>query len=299
MFGLFLLQPDASLAQRLTAFVMRVIGAMGEQVNRVPPLPGTVRMPQAVYDRILAWLQARKLVLAATIARIEAGKMREPRGYAPRREAEGMAARPVVSRDDRIPNVFGWLPRWAPEVRWGAHDMMALLERAEMQALVLAAPGPMVRAWAPLLFALGWHKPVWFPKLPKRARRSGRRMKNPLPPCGGGLGWGVDAAGSRGESSLDGSRGFTPPSTPSHKGRGLLTPPPLVPPAQPVLPVAVPRPEPAAWTGRGPGPCATLAQYRSPFQPGGDDNPRAPPVPDALPERPKPRISKLRWTKGG
>jgi hypothetical protein len=277
------LPPNASLAQRLSAVVMGVVVALGERTRRVPHGARVHHLvPQPVYDRILAWLRARRLRIEALIDRIRAGTLRQPRAHAPRPDAagvapEGVAPRPrgMVPPQDRIPALFGWVCHWAPEAGFAGQDLSLLLEDAEMKALVLAAPGPMARLWTPLLNALGRPKPEWFPKPPKRRRRA----RTPRPPCGGGSGWGMEDAGSRGVRSAEGSCGGTPPPTPSHRERGLLDPPPLpaVPPPPCPLP---PRPLPTAavWTGLGPGPCATLAEYRSPFQPGGDDNPPALPV---------------------
>ncbi len=288
------LPPDASLAQRLANVVLRVLGALGERTRRVPNgSPERHLVPQAVYDRVLAWLQVRRLAILALMARIQAGTLRPPRPYAPRTLAEGAEprARKVPPPADRIPPVFGWVCRWAPEARYAGHDLSALLEDAQMKALVLAAPERMVRLWTPMLNALGRPKPDWFPKLPKRVRR---RARPPLHPFGPGgrfaLETGISSSPVPGSSPDTGGDGCLSATTtfgavaPSTRAWGLLTPPPPYVPPSPCPPPPQPVPEAARWTGLGPGPCATLAQYRSPFQPGGDEHPRAPPLPAAVPE---------------
>jgi hypothetical protein len=264
MFSPFSVPPDASLAQRLGAVVLRVLGALGERTRRVPDgSPVHHLVPQAVYDRVHAWLRARRLAIMALMERIQAGTLRPPRPYAPRMLADGAEVKPrrVPPPAERIPPVFGWVCRWAPEARFAGHDLSALLEDAEMKALVLAAPERMVRLWTPMLNALGRPKPDWFPKLPRRLRRS--RAGRPHP----------DAHPPR-------------PDAP----RTMLTPPPPYVPPSPCLPPPKPVAEAAPWAGLGPGPCATLAQYRSPFQPGGDDHPPALPAALGWPTRAPPRI---------
>jgi hypothetical protein len=250
MFSPFSVPPDASLAQRLGAVVLRVLGALGERTRRVPDgSPVHHLVPQAVYDVVHAWLRARRLAIMALMERIQAGTLRPPRPYAPR------------PPEERIPPVFGWVCRWAPEARYAGHDLSALLEDAQMKALVLAAPARMVRLWTPMLNALGRPKPDWFPKWPKRVRRKARTTPPPL------------RSASRPKPQRAGRSSFAP---------GLLTPPPPYVPPSPCPPWQAPQPAPAPWTGLGPGPCATLAHYRSPFQPGGDDHPPRPPP--AIPE---------------
>jgi hypothetical protein len=284
MFSPFSVPPDASLAQRLGAVVLRVLGALGERTRRVPDgSPVHHLVPQAVYDRVHAWLRARRLAIMALMERIQAGTLRPPRPYAPRALAEGTEprARKMPPPEERIPPVFGWVCRWAPEARFAGHDLSALLEDAEMKALVLAAPERMVRLWTPMLNALGRPKPDWFPKWPKRVRKRSLRR------CREVTGRAVEAAGPRGATPptrRDGSS-FAP---------GLLTPPPPYVPPSPCPPPPKPVPEAAPWTGLGPGPCATLAQYRSPFQPGGDENPRMPPWPATTPERQTRPLQKIR-----
>jgi hypothetical protein len=266
------LPPDASLAQRLGAVVLRVLGALGERTRRVPNgSPVHHLVPQAVYDRVHAWLRARRLAIMALMERIQAGTLRPPRVYAPRVAADGAEAKPrkVPPPEERIPPLFGWVCRWAPEARYAGHDLSALLEDAQMKALVLAAPERMAPLWTPLLNALGRPKPDWFPKVPKRPRRSRARRPRLGPPL------------SRAEAR---PALLTPPPP-------YVAPSPCTPPPNPVL-------EPAPWTGLGPGPCATLAQYRSPFQPGGDDNPRPPPALHEMPEWQKRLIQKSR-RRGG
>jgi hypothetical protein len=277
MSPLTFVQPDASLAERLKAFVWRVVIAVGERVNRAPE--GSVvrhRVPLEVYQRIAEWMQTRRQAIEALMARIEAGKLRASPVYAPRASQEGgePKARKTIPAAERFPRISGWVCRWAPEAWSGAADLRGLLDDPRMKTLVLSVPERMVRLWNPLLYAVGQNKPDWFPKLPRRPRRSRRKVKTF--PCGGGLGWGVDAAGSRGD---------TPPGAPPTREAGCLTPPPAYMPPPPFCPPPQPtRPPAAPWLGRGPGPCASLAQYRSPFQPGGDEHPRAPPVPDQMPE---------------
>jgi hypothetical protein len=162
--------------------------------------------------------------------------------------------------EERFPRLSGWVCRWAPEAHFGARDLSGLLDDPEMKALVLRAPNQMIRLWSPLLHALGQTKPAWFPKPPKRVRASrAGQCRHP-----------AQAAPS-----------LLEPPAPVHYPSPCPLPQPISPPA-------------AAWLGRGPGPCASLAQYRSPFQPGGDDHPRAPPVPDEMPERERRAISRLR-----
>ncbi len=259
-----ILPADASLAMRLAAYVLQVMGAVGDRTRRVPAhdvARGIV--PQAVYDRIGAWLQTRRLAIAAVMARLQAGKVYRPRAYAPRPGAPGaaQAGRPAPASDAPLFRGFGWLYRWAPEVRTGAGHLVELLEGTEMKAAVLAAPGPMVRAWVPLLNALGRSKPDWFPVPPKRMRRK----RDSLPLCGGGSGRGAAAAGSGGEESAARTRSFTPPPSPHTRGGERNTP--SAPDPVPVAPTPSPLPTMAAWTGRGPGPCRSLAEYRSPFEP--------------------------------
>ncbi len=223
-------------------------------------------VPQAVYDRVHAWLRARRLAILALMERIQAGTLRPPRPYAPRMLAEGSEAKPrkMPPPEDRVPPVFGWVCRWAPEARYAGHDLSALLEDAQMKALVLAAPERMVRLWTPMLNALGRPKPDWFPKVPRRRRRS--RAGHPRPV----------------------------PGLPRIEAAHSLLMPPLPNPPAPCPPQPKPVPAAAPWTGLGPGPCATLAEYRSPFQPGGDDNPRAAPAPPERPEWQKQLLSKTR-----
>jgi hypothetical protein len=276
MFSPFSVPPDASLAQRLGAVVLRVLGALGERTRRVPDgSPVHHLVPQAVYDFVHAWLRARRLAIMALMERIQAGTLRQPRPYASRMLADGAEVKPrrVPPPAERIPPVFGWVCRWAPEARYAGHDLSALLEDAEMKALVLAAPERMVRLWTPMLNALGRPKPDWFPKLPKRVRRRARTTPPPL------------RSASRPKPTKGGGSSFAP---------GLLTPPPPYGAPSPCPPPPKPVPEAAPWTGLGPGPCATLAQYRSPFQPGGDDNPPSPPVPDAIREWERRRLLNLR-----
>jgi hypothetical protein len=282
------LPADASLAMRLAAYVLRVMGAVGDRTRRVPAhdvARGIV--PQAIYDRIAAWLQTRRIAIAGVMARQQAGKVYRPRAYAPRGGAEGVAraVRPAPAADAHLFRGFGWLYRWAPEVRVGAGHLVELLDDAEMKAAVLAAPGPMARAWAPLLNALGRRRPDWFPVLPRRVRERRRWI-----------------SGAHGEPSdrkslelgkpswlIPGSSpGLTRSSRPPREAGGVagdrrLKPgddgcriatncadsviPSSASAPTPAPPNPAPLPPMAAWTGRGPGPCRTLAEYRSPFEP--------------------------------
>jgi hypothetical protein len=180
---LTLVQPDASLAQRLRAFVWRVVIAVGERVNRAPE--GSLvrhRVPLPVYRRIADWMQARRQAIEALMARIAAGTLRTSAAYAPRTTAVRAEPKPrtLVPDEERFPRLFGWMCRWAPEGWLGAADLRGLLDDPAMQAVVLAAPARMVRLWSPLLFAVGQIKPDWFPKPPTRERR-GRRFPHPRP----------------------------------------------------------------------------------------------------------------------
>jgi hypothetical protein len=279
-----MLPADASLAMRLAAYVLRVMGAVGDRTRRVPAQDvarGIV--PQAVYDRIGSWLQTRRLAIAAVMARLQAGKVFRPRAYAPRPGAQGVerAARPGTAADASLLRGFGWIYRWAPEVRIGAGHLVALLDDAEMKALVLAAPGPMVRAWGPLLNALGRRRPDWFPVLPKRVRVCSTRdgQGDPLSPEIGNSSWpGVTRPSRlpRGAGAVAGDRRVKPGDdgeyTPGDDGYRMGTtdsdpPTPHPPPEPSFTPVSSPLLPMAVWTGRGPGPCRTLAEYRSPFEP--------------------------------
>jgi hypothetical protein len=279
-----ILPADASLAMRLAAYVLRVMGAVGDRTRRVPAQDvarGIV--PQAVYDRIGAWLQTRRLAIAAVMARLQAGKVFRPRAYAPRGGAGGVAraVQPAPAADAHLFRGFGWLYRWAPEVRVGAGHLVELLDDAEMKAAVLAAPGPMVRAWTPLLNALGRRKPDWFPKLPGRVRLAC------IAPCGQRES-AVPAAGQSSRPVPGSSPGMTRPSRLSREAGGAARNRRVKPGddgsctattrLDAVIPATAPRPTPAppdlsllppmaVWTGRGPGPCRTLAEYRSPFEP--------------------------------
>jgi hypothetical protein len=253
---------------RLAAYVLQVMGALGDRTRRVPPhdvARGIV--PQAVYDRIGSWLQTRRLTITAVMARLQAGKVYRPRAYAPRVVAEGVA-RPVppapAAADAHLFRGFGWIYWWAPEVRIGAGHLVVLLDDPEMKAAVLAAPGPMVRAWAPLLNALGRRRPDWFPVLAKRVRVRRRRtpnsveITNSLPPVSG-----FDPGSGEGDCYKPGADGYHMATT----APGASTPPPGEAEPETPRPALSPRPPMAVWTGRGPGPCRTLAEYRSPFEP--------------------------------
>jgi hypothetical protein len=260
---LTLVQPDASLAQRLRAFVWRVVIAVGERVNRAPE--GSLvrhRVPLPVYRRIADWMQARRQAIEALMARIAAGTLRTSAAYAPRTTAVRAEPKPrtLVPDEERFPRLFGWMCRWAPEGWLGAADLRGLLDDPAMQAVVLAAPARMVRLWSPLLFAVGQIKPDWFPKPPTRERRARPGRQRPQ----------TQAAPS------------------------LLMPPPAVPPPAPLLPTPKPIAPAAPWTGRGPGPCASLAQYRSPYECPAGEHPRLPPAPDEMPAWKKRLIQRSR-----
>jgi hypothetical protein len=294
VFALFPYRPilpaDASLAMRLAGYVLWVLGAVGDRTRRVPShdvARGIV--PQAVYERIAVWVSARKRAIEAVMARLGAGKAYRPRGYAPRPAAAGVARvpRPVAAADAPLFRGFGWICRWAPEAGVGAHQLMCMLEDAEMRALVMAAPGPMVRAWAPLLTALGLRRPAWFPVLPKRVRVRSTRdgQGDPLSPeighssCpvpGSSPGMTRPSRLPRGEGAVAGDRRVKPGDDGEYKpgddgyrmGTTKSDPAPPHPPPEPSFtPVSSPLPPMAVWTGRGPGPCRTLAEYRSPFEP--------------------------------
>jgi hypothetical protein len=203
------------------------------------------------------WLYPRQRAINALIRRIAAGTLRKSPVYAPRavrpRDAAEIAARVPLPPEKVLPRGFGWLCRWAPETRRVGVDLGQLLNAPEMKEMVLAAPGQMTRLLGPLLTATGEAKPDWFPKPPRRATRRRSRAGLPRSPV-------KPRVVSAWEAPV------IPPPSPAR------APPPSRPPTM------------ATWTGRGPGPCATLAEYRSPYENAGGETPRPPPLAAPLPD---------------
>jgi hypothetical protein len=232
---------DASVRLRLGMILWGVMAYLGDRVKRAPDgyHPQHRLIPLALVNRMQAWLQARKRAIDALMDRIREGRMRPPRPYRARavRADAAPAVRKEIPPQERLPRGFGWMRVLASEVWVQSRLLGPWLEEAEVKAAVLGCP-QMVRLLSPLLNAVGEGKPAWFPVLPKRPRTS--------------------------RAGLPRRRAAMPAET---------APPEAA--AAPPLPAS--NPAPAAWLGRGPGPCETLAQYRSPYeQPGGAHPPRPP-----------------------
>jgi hypothetical protein len=167
-------QPEASLAQRLRAFVWRVVGAMTPRTRRAPAVSVAPKVVPVETKRWIAgWVRKRCAALSALAARVESGRQGTFSRSARRTDSQGTA--PASRRSEPgqagIARQFGWMCHWAPETEWAGIPVRELLDGARMRALVLAAPEPMTRAWSPLLNALGQETPEWFPVMPKRAQR--------------------------------------------------------------------------------------------------------------------------------
>jgi hypothetical protein len=164
-------QPAASLAQRLGAFVWRVVGVVAPRTRRAPAVPvAPDAAPAGTKQWISGWVRTRCAALSALMARIESGTLRPSARTVRRTASVGIA--PSARHIAPVAPQFGWVCRWAPETQWAGGPVRELLEGARVRALVLAAPERMVRAWSPLLNALGQERPEWFPVLPKRAPMS-------------------------------------------------------------------------------------------------------------------------------
>jgi hypothetical protein len=247
--------PTGTIIERFAALVRRLSGHVGSRTRQVPAFPPGHRLiPLAFCQLVMDWLYPRQRAINALIRRIAAGTLRKSPVYAPRtarpRDAAESAARTPLPPEKVLPRGFGWLCRWAPETRRVGVDLGELLNEPEMKEMVLAAPGQMTRLLGPLLTATGEARPDWFPKPPRRATRRRSRSGRPRSP--------------RVVSAWEA---------------------PLIAAPQPVD-AAPPPPKPpmAPWAGRGPGPCATLAEYRSPFEPAGGEYPRLPPAPPEAPD---------------
>jgi hypothetical protein len=243
-----------TIIERFAALVLRVAGHVGTRTRQVPAFPPGYRLiPPAFCALVQDWLFARQRAIIALMRHFEAGTLRTARVYAPRTVKAGAslpAARPALPPEKVLPRGLGWLCRWAPETRRTGAEIAELLHDPKMQEMVLAAPGRMVRLLGPLLTATGEARPAWFPR---PAKPAGRRRSPACRPRAGSPRSAWEA--------------------------------PLIPLPQPVYPApAPPRPKMAPWTGRGPGPCATLAEYRSPFEPPGGEYRHAPPPPPEPPE---------------
>jgi hypothetical protein len=247
--------PTGTIIERFAALVWRLSGHVGSRTRAVPASPPGHRLiPLAFCQLVMDWLYPRQRAINALIRRIAAGTLRKSPVYAPRavkqQDAAEIAARAPLPPEKVLPRGFGWLCRWAPETRRVGVDLGELLNEPEVKEMVLAAPGQMTRLLGPMLTATGEARPDWFPKPPKRARR--RRTQSGRPRC------------PRVVSAWEA---------------------PLIAAPQPVYAEPPPpKPQMAPWTGRGPGPCATLADYRSPFENAGGEHPRLPPAPPELPE---------------
>jgi hypothetical protein len=167
-------QPAASLAQRLGAFVRRVVGVVAPRTRRAPAVPvAPEAAPAGTKQWISGWVRTRCAALSALMARIESGTLRPSARTVRRTASVGIA--PCARHIAPVAPQFGWVCRWAPETHWAGGPVRDLLEGARVRSLVLAAPERMVRAWSPLLNALGQERPEWFPVLPKRARMSRKK----------------------------------------------------------------------------------------------------------------------------
>jgi hypothetical protein len=246
--------PTGTIIERFAALVWRLSGHVGSRTRAVPASPPGHRLiPLAFCQLVMDWLYPRQRAINALIRRIAAGTLRKSPVYAPRavrpRDAAEIAARTPLPPEKVLPRGFGWLCRWAPETRRVGVELGELLNAPEMKEMVLAAPGQMTRLLGPMLTATGEARPDWFPKPPKRARRRRAQSGQPRSP----------RVVSAWEAPL------------------------VSPPSPPPVPLAPPQPKMAPWMGRGPGPCATLAEYRSPFEPAGGEYPRLPPAPPEIP----------------
>ncbi len=247
--------PTGTIIERFAALVWRLSGNVGSRTRAVPAFPPGQRLiPQAFCQLVMDWLYPRQRAINELIRRIAAETLRKSPVYAPRaakpRDAAESAARTPLPPEKVLPRGFGWLCRWAPETRRVGVELGELLNEPEMKEMVLAAPGQMTRLLGPMLTATGEARPDWFPKPPKRMRRRRSRI--------------------------------TPPRYP--RVISAWEAPVVTPPSPPPVPIAKPPPKLAPWTGRGPGPCATLAEYRSPFENAGGEHPRAPPAPPEPPD---------------
>ncbi len=259
--------PPHTMIERMAVLFQRVSGLVGTRTRQVPAFPPGHRLiPLPFCQLVMDWLFPRQRAVIALMRRIEAGTLRKSPAYTPRatppRDAANSAARTPVPPEKILPRGFAWLCRWAPETRRVGVDLGELLNEPKMKEMVLAAPGQMTRLLGPMLTATGERKPEWFPAPPKRKRR--RRSRAP------------EARAARVSSAWE--------------------PPFVAPPSPPPMPLAPPPPKMAPWTGRGPGPCATLAEYRSPFENAGGEHPRAPPAPPEPPEWQK-RLLRRRMRK--
>jgi hypothetical protein len=234
-----------TLRERLGALVRLVAGYVGDRTRPGPVhVRGPGLIPPAFCTLVQEWLFARQRAMSELIWRMETGRWRSPPVRAPRQRAPDAArvspARTHCAPERVLPRVLGWLCRWAPEVRRAGMQIAALLNEPETREKVLAAPGQFARLIGPILTATGERKPDWFPKGPKRTKRNAASTPMRLSRA--------REAGARPVSMWAAPPWSDPP-------------PPICPPPPP------PRPRMAAWTGRGPGPCASLEQYRSPFEP--------------------------------
>ncbi len=266
-----------TLRERLSALAHLVAGYVGDRTRPGPVhVRGPGLIPLAFCTLVQEWLFVRQRAMSHVIWLMETGRWRAPRVRAARTvRADGSAAlvsptRPAPPAEQVLPRGLGWLCRWAPEVSHGGAQIAALLEEPELKEKVLAAPARMVRLIGPILTATGQRRPAWFPKAPTRARRQS-----------------TPAAFDRERrASAPRSAWVAPPFLPEWPRPPVCPPPPA------------PSPRMAPWTGRGPGLCATLAEYRSPYEPPGGENPRVPPLPpDGPPDGPEWRRRMLSKTR--
>jgi hypothetical protein len=257
-----------TLLDRVKAVVRRVARPAADRTRHVPvDAAGGVLSDRPISPVlrgvVQGWMRKKLRALSALMRRIDAGEnldvpVRPPAAANAGNEPGTRVATPL---ERRLPRGCGWMCAFGPNVRRDGAAFAEWLNEPWLKAKVLAAPERMAKLIGPILTATGERMPEWFPNV---VRRVPRRRRSPLP-LSEGIGGGVQPRDPAA-------------STPRDSG------------------ASNPHPKPSVWMWRMPWLCASLDQHRSPFQPGGDEHPRAPCLFEP-PEWQKGQIEKMRWKR--
>ena len=126
------------------------------------------------FTLIFVMLRTLKERVAAVFARLRAG-------LRPRVRAEGAARSGGASKRRELPRRFGWLFRMVPGSEAYAGQLLAILDRPEMQEMLAASPY-LARLLRPLCAALGLkHLPAVLTAIP--ARKPRQKPEQPAAPA--------------------------------------------------------------------------------------------------------------------
>jgi hypothetical protein len=159
-----------SLAERFASALDRVVREVGNRFREWSFGPQRGPIPPSLCLVIEGWLDRRRTLVMALIARFQAGKLRRPGPSRPRTRPEG-ATRPArwpPPPDQSLPRWRNWLQTLVPEVEHSGAWLSDLLTEPEMRALAEAAP-QLGRYLRPVLRAVGREVPEWL-RAPPRPR---------------------------------------------------------------------------------------------------------------------------------